>query len=526
MESTIQAHFDLLFDKYNLNNLYKKFLFLSMLSTAVREGFYWSLILFSEIVKNKPNAILTFSIILISLLGLHIPLERYFNNVKSKLIKKIKLSNNNYFDERIVKMNKKDVLNFDLVEYFNVLEQFNTNIETYILNVKNKYDIPIRCITLIVVAWNKNNGLLIGLFAIFVSVIKVLNEYKLINEISLTKQYFHYETLIRNYIINSKSLLINDELNYNYLSQMFNNFEKVNYQITELNHKLDMNVNISMFVFIIIIIWAQMKNLNHYDFYYYFLVIYDVEFISDKVNEYYKNKAGYTKMQERLNYLNTFKPIITNNEKPTSEPTIIKVIKIEQIINAKPKLTNTKPIIINQNDHILVNGVSGSGKTSLLYLLKGIIKPDVLKIEPSIEIINSQTFLTLPNYKGLFNGKLYDIITNYELEPNVKMIETALVASKIQHKFNNNDDIDINKLSGGEQLRLLIARIIYTVKTKNFNILLFDEIDDNLNNQLAEEICTNLRDIFKDKIILYISHNESVKKLFDKHIMVKNGVIQ
>ena len=524
MESVIQAHFNLLFDKYNLNYLYKKFIFLSMLSTVVREGFYWSLVLFSEIVKNKPNAILLFSTILISLLGLHIPLERYFNNIKSKLIKKIKLSNNNYFNERIVKMHKKEQLTFDLVEYFNILEQFNFNIENYILNIKTKYDIPIRCITLIVVAWNKNNGLLVGLFAVFFAVIKVLNEYKMIKEIDLTKQHFNNETLIRNYVINSKSFLINDELNNNYLSQIFDKFENINYQMTELNHKLDMNANIALFVFIIIIISAQMKNLNHYDFYYYFLVIYDVEFISDKVNEYYKNKVGYNKMQERLNYLNNFKPIIINN--PSSQNNIIKVIKIEQIVNTKPKLTNLKPIIINSNDHILINGASGSGKTSLLYLLKGILKPDTLKIEPPIEIINSQTFLTLPNYKGLFNGNLYDIITNYESEPNIKMIDVALVASKIHHKLKNNDFIDINKLSSGEQLRLLIARIIYTVKTKNFNILLFDEIDDNLNNQLAGEICINLRDIFKDKIILYISHNESVKKLFDKHIVVMDGVIQ
>ena len=523
MESAIQAHFNLLFDKYNLNILYKKYIFLSMLSTVVREGFYWSLVLFSEIVKNKPNAILLFSTILISLLGLHIPLERYFNNVKSKLIKKIKLSNNNYFNERIVKMHKNEQLTFDLVEYFNILDQFNFNIENYILNIKTKYDIPIRCITLIVVAWNKNNGLLVGLFAVFYSVIKVLNEYKIIKEVELIKQHFSYETLIRNYIINSKSFLINDELNNNYLSQIFDKFENINYQMTELNHKLDMNTNIALFIFIVVIIGAQMKNLNHYDFYYYFLVIYDVEFISDKVNEYYKNKVGYSKMQERLNYLNNFKPVIINK---LPEQTIIKAIKIEQIVNTKPKLTNSKPIIINSNDHILVNGASGSGKTSLLYLLKGILKPDTLKIEPPIEIINSQTFLTLPNYKGLFNGNLYDIITNYEPEPNIKMIQIALGASKIQHKLNENIFIDINNLSSGEQLRLLIARIIYTVKTKNFNILLFDEIDDNLNNQLAEEICVNLRDIFKDKIILYISHNESVKKLFDKHIVVKDGVIQ
>jgi len=63
------------------------------------------------------------------------------------------------------------------------------------------------------------------------------------------------------------------------------------------------------------------------------------------------------------------------------------------------------------------------------------------------------------------------------------------------------------------------------VKTRNYNILLFDEIDENLNDQLAQEICNNLRDIFKDKIILYITHNEKVKKLFSKKFLVTKGLI-
>jgi ABC-type lipoprotein export system ATPase subunit len=47
----------------------------------------------------------------------------------------------------------------------------------------------------------------------------------------------------------------------------------------------------------------------------------------------------------------------------------------------------------------------------------------------------------------------------------------------------------------------------------------------NLNNQLSIEICSTLRKIFSDKIIMYITHNDDVKKLFDKKVYVKNGII-
>ena len=61
----IESHFSLLLERYKLNNLYKKFICLSVLTTTIKEGFYWSLIYFSEIVKNKPELITKFSGILI-----------------------------------------------------------------------------------------------------------------------------------------------------------------------------------------------------------------------------------------------------------------------------------------------------------------------------------------------------------------------------------------------------------------------------------------------------------------------------
>jgi ABC-type lipoprotein export system ATPase subunit len=91
--------------------------------------------------------------------------------------------------------------------------------------------------------------------------------------------------------------------------------------------------------------------------------------------------------------------------------------------------------------------------------------------------------------------------------------------------IKNNEYIHIEKLSSGERIRLLIAKNIYNIKKYNFNILLFDEIDENLNDDLAYEICNHIKNIFNDKIILYISHNTIVKKLFTKKIIIKDGVI-
>ena len=162
----------------------------------------------------------------------------------------------------------------------------------------------------------------------------------------------------------------------------------------------------------------------------------------------------------------------------------------------------------------------------LLYILADIIKPEIIKIEPDIVKISHHTFITLPNYKGISNGKLYDIITNYSKNVNIDLINKSINLSKFNSPLNENNYINIHSISAGEHMRLLIAKIIYTIKNNTkYNILLFDEIDQNLNEVLAYEICSSLLTIFNDKIILYITHNNNVKKLFNKKILLVDGII-
>jgi ABC-type lipoprotein export system ATPase subunit len=512
----IDDHVNILINEYNLDIYYKKFLIFSILTSCTRESFYWLLIYFSENVKLYPDLLLTYSGILIGLLIIHIPLERYLNNTKAEFSKELKTANTKYFFNRIIDINKKDILNFDLVEFNNVIEHFNDYFDQYIDNIKIKYDIPLRFISLIVIALNKKFNLLIGLFFIYYAIIKVLNEWKNIDESQLNNKVFSYENTIRNYIISSKNLLVNNELNTNYLNKNIHGLQDINFNINELNNNLDMKVNIFMICYILIVLYHKIDHLNINEFFYYFIIVYDIEFIGDKLAQFYKNQINYNKMQKRLKYLYSYEPnkIIVNEQK-------IDTIIIKKIINDKPKI-NLKNIILKNNDHILINGVSGSGKTSLLYVLKGIINPEILEINYDINLINKLSYLTLANHKNLFNGNLYDIISNYDEIPNEDLINKAIILSKFTNN-NDNNYIEIETLSSGERIRLLVCKIIYNVIKDNYNILLFDEIDENLNDQLAIDICNNIRSIFKDKIILYITHNEKVKNLFDKKILIKNG---
>jgi len=514
----IKEHFNFLLNKYKLKKQYVRFIILSVFCSFIVRGFYWVLIIFAEVIKNRPNLIKHFSIILIILFSLKIPLENILKKRSSDFTKRIRLANTQYFNERVKNMKKSDLLNFNLLEYTVILNEFNNNLEQYIINGKNEFEIPFYYITLLIIALNKKSGLIIVLFAVFYIVNKTFNEIRLIDENPIIKDTFEYDNYIRNYISNSKVLLINNELNSEYLLNNINKFEDTKHEMQKINNKLHYNSNIAMLIFMIILISSKINNLNQYDFFYYFLIIYDVEFISDKMAEFYKNKV-VNKIEERLKFLETinYEPInITNSDK-------INKIIINELYHDKPKIGITSPLIIE--GHILINGISGSGKTSLLFILKGIVVPNVLKIEPAINNISSQTFLSIPGSKGFYSGYLYDIISNYEKNPDKDLITYAIKFSKMDHKFIKNELINVERLSSGERVRLYISQIIYTVIRKKYNILLFDELDENLNDNVAQEICSNIRKIFKDKIILYISHNKSIVKLFEKRLMVDDGVI-
>ena len=125
-------HINIILKKYNLEDLYNKFIYLAFTLTIIREGFYWLLLLLSNYIKENPANINKYIIILIVLWSVNIPTEWYYVKIKGELLKEIKLANNDYFNERVMKMSKAEILNFDLIEYFTVLMQFSENLEQYI----------------------------------------------------------------------------------------------------------------------------------------------------------------------------------------------------------------------------------------------------------------------------------------------------------------------------------------------------------------------------------------------------------
>jgi putative ABC transport system ATP-binding protein len=535
----IDKHFNFLLKKYDLKYLYNKYWLSSIVSSLIKENVFWTMLFLNKRLDKHPEMVKKYLYIILFLYVLIIPFNKIYYYYKCEFLKNIIDANSKYYNTLLNNIYKKELLNFNFSIFFDILLSLKTDFEKYILTLKHEIDIPIKTLTLFVYSICNQNISFVMIIMTFVF-LYISNKLQIKNNLNinnLIKQNQKEEEILKKYMSNSKMFLINNELNNFHVDNCFNKLKENIGTIEIINTNTDIKVSILIYIVVVIIIFDRTKNMKITDFLVNIYIIYDIEYITFSINEYHNGVQKYVEFESKLSILN--KMLNLNQESKeedletllkeykNNEISINKIdeISINKIKNKTPYVDIDYNISIKKGEHVLVDGISGSGKTSLLFILKGIIKPDEIDISPPLKTINDLSYINLTTNKSLYSGNLYDIITNYEESEkvNLDLIDFSIKNSKLEHiiDYKQNRFINIEELSAGEQVRLLLARNIYTIKKKDkYDVLLFDEIDDNLNDQLALEICKNIRQVFKDKIILYITHKQLVKNEFERKIIM------
>ncbi len=191
---------------------------------------------------------------------------------------------------------------------------------------------------------------------------------------------------------------------------------------------------------------------------------------------------------------------------------------------------NEKKIIFkNLNFRLKINksfgifGASGSGKTTFLYLLMGLLKFNEGKIQIDNEHVklNEYNIIDTVAYIPQETYLLDDTIKNnilFDSEFDETIFRKVITDSKLEKVINNlpekeNSKIGYmgSKLSGGQRQRISIARALY----KNKNILILDEPTSSLDEDSKKEIIENIKNLKNLKTIITISHDMSVLENFD-----------
>ena len=191
-------------------------------------------------------------------------------------------------------------------------------------------------------------------------------------------------------------------------------------------------------------------------------------------------------------------------------------------------------LIIPKGNIMGLIGDSGSGKSTFIDLLTGLLKP----IEGSISIDSNQIFgkntLEWRNSIGYVPQKIFltddtilkniafgfseESIDKIALKDSIEKSELSELISKLDKGFNTTVGEGGAKLSGGQLQRIGIARALY----RKPDLLILDESTASLDKQTEKTIFKSLLKLKKDMTILIISHDLNNLSICDEIYKIEN----
>lgn len=184
---------------------------------------------------------------------------------------------------------------------------------------------------------------------------------------------------------------------------------------------------------------------------------------------------------------------------------------------------------IDKGESIVIYGRSGCGKTSLLNLLAGFLKPidgSVVVNNKNISSLNENEVCNFRNKNIGYIFQFFNLINELTVYDNIALPQIILGLDNSEIKCNveqitNKLKIQTRlkhypyELSGGEQQRVAIARALIN----NPDIILADEPTGNLDRKSAENVIQILSSIQAlGKTIITVTHDQSFVNLFDRVI--------
>ena len=229
-----------------------------------------------------------------------------------------------------------------------------------------------------------------------------------------------------------------------------------------------------------------------------------------------------------------------NSEK--IEPLKFKNLKFKDVNffygkNEKNILTDIN-LEINRGEIIGIYGESGSGKSTFVNLISGLLKPQIGNIQINNENLENKkpnwlaSLGYVPQQVTLFNDTIETNISFFENQDQnetfnkkiTKALEQANLKNLIDSlpdKLNTIVGENAAKLSGGQVQRIGIARAIFN----DPEFIIFDESTSSLDLENEKDIMRFVYSLKKHKTVIIISHKKEILERCDKIFEVKNSKI-
>lgn len=246
--------------------------------------------------------------------------------------------------------------------------------------------------------------------------------------------------------------------------------------------------------------------------------------IVDSIPKYSFMKASITKIND---FLGVRAEIL--GEKTSTDGYDISINNLNYSYNKYQNVLKSVNLNIKEGEFVLLQGASGSGKSTLCSILNKYITDytgDILFGTMNYKDLSIKTIRENIVYVGqnenIFTGSIKENITfgnkvsDLNFDKICKICKVDDVANKKTFRYESLIGSDEGNISGGEKQRIILARAVL----KDFNVLILDEALSEVDIKLELEILKNIRDNYKDKTIIYISHKK-YPNVFDKVISME-----
>ena len=193
-------------------------------------------------------------------------------------------------------------------------------------------------------------------------------------------------------------------------------------------------------------------------------------------------------------------------------------------------------ITIKKAEFVTISGKSGCGKTTLLNVLGGIIKPDSGKYLFEGEDVSGFSDKKMAVFR---NKSIGFVVQHFALINDRTVYENVVLPLRYRHKKALNDSKNVDQIleeldiiskknkypyqiSGGERQRTAIARSIIADTT----VILADEPTGSLDEENGKKILGILKKLNEEgKTIILVTHDPGIAKEGTKRIVMKDGEI-
>ncbi len=179
-------------------------------------------------------------------------------------------------------------------------------------------------------------------------------------------------------------------------------------------------------------------------------------------------------------------------------------------------------------------GASGSGKSTVLRLLAGLVRPTAGEVAVAGEIVDYAS----PRSVQALRGRLAIVFQQYNLFQNMTVLRNVMIAPvKVQKRPRRQAEAEAvallekvglggklhaypDELSGGQQQRVAIARAL----ALHPEILLLDEVTSALDPELVGEVLDTILLLAREGMtMLLVSHEMAFVRDVATHVALMDG---